>query len=315
MSSLVRADQGAALERPEPRPGAERGSGRAKGIFFALFSASAFSTLGLFARLIYSAGFSVPQALAWRFTAASLVLWAIVLVTKRPSAGRKLLPVILLGLFGFAPQAGLYFLTVSILDPGITSLLLYLYPSFVILLSIVFLRKRPNSIQLVSLALSLLGCAITFFHPGTYPIVGLCLGAIMAVVYGAYLVVGERVLEGVDPIRATALIMTGAACIYWAVSVATGPIRLPTQAHAIEGILGSGVMSSVFAVAALFAAMRRIGAADTSLLSTLEPVLTVILSGIFLAERLGTAQAVGGLLILAAVIVLRFEPRPQGGPA
>ncbi|HTX72769.1 MAG TPA: DMT family transporter [Rectinemataceae bacterium] len=286
------------------------GSARARGVLLALLSASAFSMLGLFAKLIYSGGLSVPQALAWRFTVASLVLWSIVGITKRPPAGRGLVPVILLGTFGFAPQAGLYFLTVSIINPGITSLLLYLYPSFVILLSIVFLARKPNSIQLLSLALSLVGCAITFFKPGNYPLIGLVLGAVMALVYGAYLVVGERVLDKVDPIRATALIMSSAAVVYWSMSIVTRGVQLPSTAHAIEGILGAAVISSVLAVTALFGAIKLIGAADTSLLSTLEPVLTVILSGLFLGERLGGAQAVGGVLILAAVVVLRFEPRP-----
>jgi len=286
------------------------GSVRAKGVAFALVSAAGFSTLGLFAKLIYSDGMSLPQALAWRFSVAAMLLWIIVALTRRPGGGRRLLIVALLGVFGFAPQAGLYFLTVKILNPGITSLLLYLYPSFVLLLSIIFLRKRPNHIQLLSLALSLAGCAITLFRPGAYPIVGLAIGAVMALAYGAYLVVAERLLVDIDHIWATAVLMTSAACVYWTVTLASGPAVLPTHLHEAVGILGAGIISSVVAVSLLFAAISRIGAADTSLLSTLEPVLTILLSGIFLGERLGTPQAIGGLLILSAVVVLRFEPQP-----
>jgi drug/metabolite transporter (DMT)-like permease len=283
-------------------------------MLFALVSAAGFSTLGVFAKLIYSEGFSVPQALAWRFTIASAILWAIIGVasrkeaTRRPPLGARLVPVMLLGLFGFAPQAGLYFVTLKFLDPGITSLLLYLYPSFVILFSLVLFRTKPNKVQVLSLVLSLSGCAITFFRPGEYPLVGLALGAFVAVAYGAYLVAGERVLAGVDPIRATAVIMLEAAVAYWSIAAATGPLRAPTTPQTLAGVIGIALFATVLPITTLFASMRLIGAANASLVSTLEPLLTVALSAAVLGERLGVAQALGGALILAAVVALRFAP-------
>ena len=291
-------------------PAASRG----RGILLALVSATGFSTLGLFTKLIYGEGFSAPQALAWRFTIAAAVLWAIVGVasrkeaTRRPPLGPRLIRVALLGLFGFTPQAGLYFVTLRFLDPGITSLLLYLYPSFVILLAMALFRKRPNKVQVLSLLLSLSGCAITFFKPGSYPIVGLALGALVAVAYGSYLVAGERMLEGTDSIRATAVIMLEAAAVYWIIAAATGSLRAPQTAASIAGVVGVALFATVLPITTLFASMRRIGAADTSLVSTIEPVLTVASSALILGERLGPAQAVGGVLILAAVIALRFAP-------
>jgi len=287
-------------------------------MLLALLSAAGFSTLGVFAKLIYGEGFSVAQSLAWRFTLASAILWAIIGVSsrdaasRRPPLGRRLGPVMLLGIFGFAPQAGLYFLTLKFLDPGITSLLLYLYPSFVILFSMALFKKRPNKIQVLSLILSMSGCALTFFKPGNYPLVGLGLGALVAVAYGAYLVAGERVLAGTDPIRATAVIMLESSAVYWIIAAATGPLRAPNSLVAIAGVLGVALFATVLPITTLFASLRLIGAADASLVSTLEPLLTVALSAAVLGERLGTAQALGGVLILAAVVALRFAPADKG---
>jgi drug/metabolite transporter (DMT)-like permease len=285
---------------------------RGRGILLALASATGFSTLGVFAKLIYGEGFSVPQALAWRFTVASAILWSILGLAsrsrRRPPLGKSLVPVMLLGLFGFAPQAGLYFLTIKLLDPGITSLLLYLYPSFVIILSFFFLKRRPSKVQVISLALSLAGCALTFFKPGSYPLAGLALGIVVALAYGAYLVVGEKVLAGVDSIRATAVIMLEAAVAYWAIAAIAGPLRFPSGLPAVAGVLGIALFATVLPITTLFASMRAIGASDASLVSALEPVLTVALSAAVLGERLGPAQACGGALILAAVLVLRFAP-------
>ncbi len=314
-----------------------------RGIILAFASAAGFSTLSLFAKLIYAEGFSVQQTLAWRFTLASVFL--LILVYARHSAAKasrapatafmatlsaepsvaatgwasgplvlglpraRLLPVILLGLFGFAPQAGLFFLTVKILDPGITGLLLYLYPSFVVLFSFVFLKKKPVTIQILALVLSLGGCALTFFKAGRYPAVGLALGAFVALAYAAYLVAGEKVLAGLDPVGATAVIMLVAAIVYWTFVIFSGiPPRAPKSLVSILGFLGVSLVSTVLPITTLFMAMERIGAADTSLVSTVEPVFTLIMSALLVGERLGAPQLAGGALILSAVILLRFAP-------
>jgi len=281
---------------------------RGRGIVFALLSATGFSTLGLLAKLIYSEGFSIQAALAWRFSAAACVLWIVVLATKRKMPAR-LWPLILLGFAGFAPQAGLYFMTVRILDPGIAGLLLYLYPSFVVLIGLVVLRRRPGWLRLAAVALSLAGCFITFWKAGNYPTGGVLLGIVVAIVYAVYLVASEKILADIDPIAATAVVMTAAAIVYWIVSVATGEVKVPTTARAIGGILSVALFATVLPVTTLFASMRIIGAADASLVSTLEPVLTIIWSSILIGERFGPMQIVGGTLILLAVLAIDLAPR------
>lgn len=305
----------------------------ASGIALAFLSAAGFSTLSLFAKLIYAEGFSVQQTLAWRFTFASAFLLVLIAfrsrkasfpgsaarISKAESGARnpivlglprhKLVPVMLLGLLGFAPQAGLFFLTVKILDPGITGLLLYLYPSFVVLFSFVFLKKKPVPIQIGALVLSLSGCALTFFKSGRYPAAGLALGAFVALAYAGYLVAGEKVLAGLDPFGSTVVIMIVAAIVYWIIVFFTGAApRSPSSFKAILGFAGVSLLSTVLPITTLFMAMERIGAADTSLVSTVEPVLTLIMSAMLVGERLGLPQLAGGALILGAVILLRFAP-------
>lgn len=277
-------------------------------MILALVSAAGFSTLGLFAKLVYSQGFGVVETLAWRFTFAAALLWLFVLATKR-KLPRPLWPVLLLGLLGFAPQAGLYFLTLRYLDPGITSLLLYTYPSFVLVFAFLLFRKKPSRVQLLALCLSLAGCVVAFWKRGDYPLTGLVLGLCVGLSYGAYLVAGEKVLKGVDSIVATALIMLVAALVYWTAALASGAAKLPGSAAAIGGLAGLAIVATVIPITTLFASMGRIGAADASLVSTLEPVLTIALSALLLGERLGAAQLAGGALILGAVLVLGFYER------
>lgn len=284
---------------------------RGRGVAFALLSALGFSTLGIFAKLIFAEGFSVPAALAWRFTIAGLVLWFVVIVTKKPMP-RPILPVLLLAFLGFAPQAGLYFMTVSILDPGIASLLLYVYPSFVVLISLVLFRKRPGWIRSAALLLSLCGCLVIFWKAGSYPPIGVGLGLTVALSYAAYLVIGERVYANVDPLVSTAMVMGAAAIVYWIIAAATGGARLPVTLPAVGAFLGMALFASVLPITMLFASLRLIGASDTSLVSTMEPVLTVIWSALLLGERFGQAQVLGGILIIISVLMIDLAPRMMG---
>lgn len=285
-----------------------RGAGA--GVLLALLSATSFSTLGIFAKLIYAEGFSTSQALAWRFTGAAAFLWAWILVSeKRLPLLRPNLPVLALGLLGFAPQAGLYFVTLRFLDAGITSLLLYLYPSFVVLLSAAFLRRRPSGVQLAALALSLTGCVATFFRAGRYPAIGIGFGILVALTYAAYLVVGERVLEGRKPVHSTAFIMTAAAAAYWSLTVITGTVRPPTELSSFLGLAGISLAATVIPIVTLFGAMQRIGASNTSLVSTVEPLMAVLLSALILGERFGIQQIAGGVLIVAAVVLIQAAAR------
>ncbi|TFG82798.1 MAG: hypothetical protein E4H20_06900 [Spirochaetales bacterium] len=290
---------------------------RRSGVLLALVSASAFATLGLFAKLIYAAGFSVAQTLAWRFSIAALALWIFMVsrgAWRRPA--REYRDALLLGAFGFSPQAGLYFLTVRYLDPGIASLLLYLYPAFVVLFSAIFLVKKPRKMQLLALVLSLTGCTITLWTRGSYPWFGYALGIAVALSYAAYLTVGEKILSRLDPVFATTCVMSASAVVYWLITIGSGGVQFPSTLMATLGILGVGLFATVLPVVTLFGAMRRIGAADTSLVSTIEPLVTILLSAALLGERLGALQLAGGALILSGVLALnsRSEIRADSVP-
>jgi drug/metabolite transporter (DMT)-like permease len=287
------------------------------GFAVALVSAVSFSTLGIFAKMLYALGFSVASALAWRFVIASLFLWAVVYVRMRfrkappaiedgSAARTRFFRVFLLGLIGFAPQAGLFFLTVKILDPGITSLLLYLYPSFVFLISFLLKHQKPGRVQSFALLLSLGGCVLTFWQAGSYPLVGLVLGVVVAVGYAVYLVAGERILLNVDSLWATAVIMTAAALVYLCISIGSGTFFVPGSLKQIFLLICIALLATDLPIVTLFVAMQRIGARDTSIISTVEPVCTNILSAILFGEVMTGRRILGGSLILAGVVILNL---------
>ncbi len=280
---------------------------RLRGVALASVSAISFSTLGLFAKLAYSQGMAPAQALAWRFSLAALVLWVVLLGKgghRRPF--RDYRAILLLGLLGFSPQAGLYFLAIRYLDPGIASLLLYLYPAFVVGLGFILYGKKPRAAQIMALLAASFGCVLTLWTRGTYPTIGYVYGLAVAISYAAYLVVADKVLARMDPVFSTANIMASAALVYWIVTLLSGSFHLPTTTAAIMGIAGMAAIATILPILALFASMRIIGSSDYSLVSTIEPLFTVVLSALILGERLTGLQFAGGAFILTGVLVLNL---------
>jgi drug/metabolite transporter (DMT)-like permease len=63
-------------------------------------------------------------------------------------------------------------------------------------------------------------------------------------------------------------------------------------------------------VSLFFAGLRRVGPTTASILSTAEPVVTVLLTFLVFGELLGPVQLLGGALVLGAVLVLAsYRPR------
>ncbi len=111
--------------------------------------------------------------------------------------------------------------------------------------------------------------------------------------------------EGADPIAAGAIMLTATAATYWLTALAVGREVLPQQipGGAWFGIAGVGIVSTFIAVQAFYGGAHRIGAARASLVSTVEPIWTIVLASLLFGESLGTLQLVGGAMILAGVVI------------
>jgi drug/metabolite transporter (DMT)-like permease len=98
---------------------------------------------------------------------------------------------------------------------------------------------------------------------------------------------------------------------YDVLAVSTGA-ALPRSTAGWSALVAVALVGTVVAVAAFFAALERLGPADTSVVSTAEPVVSVLVAALVLGERLGPLQVVGGVLVLVAVVVLaRLSPEPD----
>jgi drug/metabolite transporter (DMT)-like permease len=93
-------------------------------------------------------------------------------------------------------------------------------------------------------------------------------------------------------------------------------VQIPTDAWA--GLIGVGLVATFIAIQTFYAGTQRIGAAQASLLSTVEPIWTIVLASLLLGEHLEPIQLVGGALILTGVVIAqtrgRSEPEREEAP-
>jgi len=249
----------------------------------------------------------VTTLLALRFGIAAAMLFAISLACResRPR-GRTLAALILLGGLGYGGQAFTFFTALTLAPAGVVALLLYLYPALVTALSAWVLREKLTAAKLAALAVALLGTVLTIGPASAAQPLGIALGIAAAAIYSVYIVAGSRLSARVPP-RQMATVVTGsAAAVFAAAALAEGPVWPGTAAGWLS-IVGIAVVSTVAAIALFFAGLERIGPTRASVLSTVEPLCTVLLAALILGETIAPLQLVGGALILSAVVLLARE--------
>ena len=136
------------------------------------------------------------------------------------------------------------------------------------------------------------------------------LGAAFA--YTVYILVGDRVVGDVPPVALAALVCTGATATFAVAAVVRGGPQLGFGAAGWGWIGAIALVSTVAAILAFFAGLRRVGPRAAAILSTLEPVVTVGLAAAAFGETLGAVQLLGGALVLGAVVVMQWPARQAG---
>lgn len=270
-----------------------------QGLFLVALSAVAFGAMAIFARFAYAGGADVLGVLIARFGIAGSILALLMLVTRRPwPRGRPLVIAIGMGAVGYVGQAVCYFSALNHASAGLVALLLYVYPTLVCILGATFLREQPTPRTIALLATSFAGIALTL-GGGQGTATGIALGLGAALFYSVYIVVGARELKTTDALASTTVVCLSAAATLLAASLFQAP-RFPGAAWGWIPVVLIALVSTVVAILAFFAGLKRVGPATASIVSTLEPVVTVALAWVVLGEALSAIQFFGAILVLGS---------------
>ena len=273
------------------------------GILLIAISAASFGTLAIFGRYAYADGMDVFTVLFLRFGVAASFMTVILLLRKEHfPRGRILAQLVGMGALGYVGQSFLYMTAIKYASTGLVALLLYLYPMFVFILSVFILHEKVNWVKVTALSLALVGSALTV-DPNGGQLIGALMAIAAALIYSIYIIVGTNVMKHVSAVQSSTIIFASAGMVYGILTFANGT-HLPASNSGWFAMLGIIVLSTIIPVVTFLAGLEIVGPTNAAMLSTLEPIVTVLLAAWLFGEKLLPIVIIGGGLILVAVILL-----------
>jgi DME family drug/metabolite transporter len=200
----------------------------------------------------------------------------------------------------------------------------YTYPAVVTVAVAILERRRPGRTQIVALGMATLGMAVVVvggIDPAsglTFDVAGLLLAFGAALAQTVFILVSRHGYAKVPVDEASLTVLAGGFVGFLAVAVVagqidavTGPIGNPGAWPYLlaGGVLGAGIPTTLFLVG-----VRVIGGVRAGILALIEPVVGTLLAAALLDETLRPIQFVGGVMVLAAALLLQRSPRRAAPP-
>jgi drug/metabolite transporter (DMT)-like permease len=276
------------------------------GIVYILISGISFGLLPWFARIAYDHGAEPLGMLLARFSLATIGLVAIRFFVQRGvrwPRGAVLWQLIGLGAIGYAGQSSFYFFGIERIDVSLATVIFYSYPVLVVLAGWALHGTKPGTMVTVCLSIVVAGTALTAgqVRAGSFTGVLLMVGA--AAWYTVYIVTAAKVTPKVGALTSLTVIMAGAAVAH----VLAWPLHrsaLPSDASGWWATVAAAGVSTIVAMGFFLAGVARLDAGVASVLSTIEPVVSIAVGVIALDESLTPARTAGALAVLLGVALL-----------
>ena len=296
---------------------------RVIGYSLVLLGALGFSAKAILIKLAYAVNGDVDaislMALRMLFALPFFLLVAVWRNKKTPAPPldkKQWAAVVVLGLMGYYIASYLDFIGLQYISAGLERVLIFLYPTFVVLFSALVYKRRITAGVGIALGLSYVGTMLVFIEHLTIASSGLVLGSSLvlgsAVIF-SWFVMGSGVMtQSIGSARFTAYTMT-VACVatlaHFALrhGLTITDIALPSydvwgRVYGLAFIMA--IFSTVLPAFFMNAGIRRIGAGSASIISTTGPIVTLVLAHLLLGEAITLIQLAGTFFVLAGVYVV-----------
>ena len=250
------------------------GNRRATGVALVIGSACCFGTLGVFGKLAYRLGLSTPQLLSYRFGLAAILLWGAAVLMRQglPPRG-SLIGLAIMGGAGYVGQSGSYFNALHFIPASTNALLLYTFPVVVTLLAAVLFHEQLGWMKLGAVGVAFLGTVLVVeAQLGAAAPIGVVLGLGSAAFYSGYILYGSRLLPGLPPVSATAMIMTSAAFVWTAYASLNGQLAVTWTLPRLFLIASFAVVGTTIPVLTFILGLRLVGPSRAAILNTFEQI-------------------------------------------
>jgi drug/metabolite transporter (DMT)-like permease len=305
------------------------------GMLLVLASVTGYSMLPVFIKALQVAGLSSLDIATWRFALAVPLFWLMVRALRMPKGDRPLPrgKLLVMGIL-LATAAVLTFWGFERMPAGTFVVLFYTYPAMVAVLSALLGERLPPA-GWGALLLTTIGIILTVpdFGQGigSDSFVGVVLALISAFIVAVYFILSGRLLKGHTALGAASAWTTTGALLTLLVLIPFRALQMPGSfsdhlgeiifsmpllaANHPNGtelwlkLLAIATVSTVLGSFFLTIGIQKVGAARASIVGTVEPILTLIFTRVFLGEEMLPVQLIGGSLIVASLILIQIGSR------
>jgi drug/metabolite transporter (DMT)-like permease len=305
MSKTAAADPYHALSRPA----------LIQGLAIAIVGAVLFSMKAVVAKLLYRHHIDAVTLIGFRMLFslpifATVALWQMRIGSPLPTADRWRL--IGLGLVGYYLSSYFDFLGLQYISVGLERLILFLTPTFVLMITALFFKRPISRLEWMALGLSYAGIIFVFLHDLHGGAGSTALGAVFvlgsAISYSVYLLGSGELVRRIGALRLVSYAMCVAsfACILqFFVLRPTSMLIQPAPVYWLS--LANGIFCTVVPVFMTMMAVQKIGAPTASQAGMVGPISTLFFGALILGEPITAVQLGGTALVLAGIYMLSLK--------
>jgi drug/metabolite transporter (DMT)-like permease len=292
-----------------------------KGIILVLFGACSFGILSTFVKLAYADGYSLSDVTGTQAFFGAILLWLLYFIQVKTNHQQKpILTTHWFKLLAAGTFTGLvsmfYYQCVKLVPASLAIILLMQFVWISVLLEFAIYKKKPSKMQLLAVAFVLIGTVIASGFTATKTtqinMEGIIYGMLAALCYAIFLMLNGKLGNEYPPLKKSALMITGACILIF--------IALPPQFLINGALSGSllkwGIILAIFGTVipplCFASGIPKIGLTLSSILSSAELPVAVMMSSLVLHEEVGVIRWLGVVVILAALLLPNLENIKKG---
>lgn len=282
----------------------------------ALVGVVMFSSKAVMVKMAYNYSIDAVSLLMLRLM-FSLPVYIIILLLSIKKLRQKALPVkdyltiVFFGFLGYYLASYLDFVGLKYVSASLERLILFIYPTLVLILSAIFLGKRATLAQKIAVLVTYAGVGMAFIKTNMES-ENLILGAVLiffcALSYAAYLVGCGKLIPKFGAAQFTSIAMivsTLSALVHYLVENGANFTEYPAEVFVLS--LAMAVISTLIPSFLLAEAIRRIGSTNVAIVGSFGPISTIILAMIFIGEIITLYQIIGTFVVVVGIMIIGIK--------
>lgn len=286
------------------------------GVICAIFGVILFSAKAVIVKLVYQYQVDYLTLLLFRMV-FSFPFYLAIAMWKKPSQPKAItkkdwLWLLFFGCIGYYMASLFDFMGLQYLKAGLERIILFIYPTIVVLLSWVFFKKKLTKNQSIAIFVTYIGVYMAFWDEiglqGESLLLGGFLIFLSAVTYASYLVGSGWLIPKFGMVQFTSyamIVSTIAVCIHFLFQGNYDVFQYPKEVYLLG--LSMAIFCTLIPSFLVSAAIERLGASTFSIFGSLGPVATIILAFIFLDERITSLQVLGMCIVILGVTLVSIK--------